>query len=101
MTPSAPLPPLPSPRQLAWLLVQAPEERDEAQTAGLARIVQDEEVAGVAELGHRLAALVRSCGTGRDPPPVEPLRTFGPGWRRPVPAASRPWRASPPPFSRR
>ena len=79
VTPSAPVPvpPLPSPRQLAWLLVQVPEELDEAQTASLARIVQDEEVARVAELGRRLAALVRSCGTGRDQPPVEPLRTFG------------------------
>jgi transposase len=73
--PSAP--PLPAPRQLAWLLVRAPEELDEAQTASLARIVQDEEGARVAELGRRLAALVRSCGTGRDQPAVEPLRTFG------------------------
>jgi transposase len=77
VTPSAPVPPLPSPRQLAWLLVQAPEELDAAQTASLARIVQDEEVARVAELGRRLAGLVRSCGAGRDQPPVEPLRTFG------------------------
>jgi len=75
--PAAPVAPLPSPRQLAWLLVQAPEELDEAQTASLARIVQDEEVARVAELGRRLAALVRSCGTGRDEPAVEPLRAFG------------------------
>jgi len=77
VNPSAPVPPLPSPRQLAWLLVQAPEELDEAQAASLARIVQDEEVARVAELGRRLATLVRSCGTGRDQPAVEPLRTFG------------------------
>jgi transposase len=76
-TPSTPMPPLPSPRQLAWLLVQAPEELDGAQTASLARIVRDEEVACVRGLGRRLAALVRSCGAGRNQPPAEePLRTF-------------------------
>jgi hypothetical protein len=71
-----PAPTLPSARQLAWLLVQEPEALDEAQAASLARIVQDEEVARVLGLSRRLAALIRGCGTGRDQPPAEPLRTF-------------------------
>ena len=74
--PPAPVPALPSARQLAWLLVQAPEELDEAQAASLARITQDEEVARAVGLGRRLAALIRGCGTGRDQRPAEPLRTF-------------------------
>src|SRR5690242_5570690 len=72
--PPVPTPTLPSPRQLAWLLVQAPEELDQAQAASLVRIAQDQEVARVVELGRQLAALVRGCGTGRDPAPAEPLR---------------------------
>ena len=67
---------MPSGRQLAWLLVQGPEELDEAQAASLTRIAQDEEVARAVGLGRRLAALIRGCGTGRDQPPAEPLRTF-------------------------
>ena len=67
---------MPSARQLAWLLVQEPEELDEAQAASLARIAQDEEVARAVGLGRRLAALIRGCGTGREPALAEPLRTF-------------------------
>lgn len=74
--PSAPAPTLPSARQLAWLLVQEPEELDAAQAASLAWIIQDEEVARVLGLSRRLAALIRGCGTGRDQPPAEPLHTF-------------------------
>jgi transposase len=73
---SGPVPALPSARQLAWLLVQAPEALDKAQAASLARIAQDAEVARAVGLGRRLAALVRDCGTGRAQPPAEPLGTF-------------------------
>ena len=77
MHPSAAVFTLPSARQLAWLLVQAPEALDTAQAASLARIVQDEEVARVVGLARRLAALVRGCGTGRRQAPADPLSSFG------------------------
>jgi transposase len=75
--PVPPVPTLPSARQLAWLMVQQPEELDEAQAASLARIARDEEVARAVGLGRRLAALIRGCGTGREQRPAEePLGTL-------------------------
>ena len=66
-------PALPSPKQLAWLLVQSPEALRPPETATLAWIAQDAEVARVSALVPRLAELVRSCGIGRDEAPAEPL----------------------------
>jgi transposase len=65
--------PLPSARQLAWLLVQAPEELEEAEAATLVRIAQDPEVARGVELAQRLAELVRGCGIGCAQPLADPL----------------------------
>jgi transposase len=66
-------PPLPSARQLAWLLVQAPEDLEQSEAAILARITQDAEVARGVGLVQRLAELVRRCGVGCDQPLADPL----------------------------
>jgi transposase len=71
--PPQPAPPLPSARQLAWLLVQAPEDLEEAEAATLVRIAQDPEVARGVELAQRLAEVVRRCGVGCDQPLADPL----------------------------
>jgi transposase len=60
-------------KSLAWLLVQSPEALRPPETATLAWIAQDAEVARVSALVPRLAELVRSCGIGRDEAPAEPL----------------------------
>ena len=65
--------PLPSPRRLAWLLVQATEKLEQSEAAILARIAQDAEVARGVDLAQRLAELVRRCGAGCDQPLAEPL----------------------------
>ena len=65
--------PLPSARQLAWLLVQAPEALDESEAATLVRIAQDPEVARGIGLAQRLAELVRRCGVSCDQPLADPL----------------------------
>ena len=64
---------MPSARQLAWLLVQAPEDREEAEAATPVRIAQEPEVARGMDLAQRLAALVRRCGVGCDQPLADPL----------------------------
>ena len=57
-------PPLPAPRQLAWLLVQPAAALDAAGAATVARIEQNEEAKTVAGLARRFTALVRACGVG-------------------------------------
>jgi transposase len=59
-------PALPSPPQLAWLLVQPPSAPDAALVA---RVEQDPAAAHVAGLARRLTALVRGCGVN---PKVDP-----------------------------
>jgi len=66
-------PVLPSPKQLAWLLVQSPEALRAPETATLAWIAQDAEVARASALVPRLADLVRSCGIGQKKAPANPL----------------------------
>jgi Transposase len=66
-------PPLPSARQLAWLLVQAPQDLEQSEAAILVRIGQDPEVARGVDLAQRLAELVRRCGVGCDQPLPDPL----------------------------
>jgi hypothetical protein len=64
--------PLPSARQLAWRLVQAPEDLEEAEAATLARIAQDLEVARGIGLAQRLAELVRRGGISCEQPLADP-----------------------------
>jgi transposase len=64
--------PLPSPRQLAWLMVQAPDKLEQSEAAILARIAQDAEVGRGVDLAQRLAELVRRCGVGCDQPIGDP-----------------------------
>jgi transposase len=52
---------LPSPRQLAWLLVQPPAMLAPADAATVARIEQDTDAAIVAKLARQFTALVRGC----------------------------------------
>ena len=63
---------LPSPRQLAWVLVRAPEALEGSEAAILARLGQDAEVARGIGLAQRLAEVVRRCGVGGDHPLPEP-----------------------------
>jgi transposase len=62
-------PALPSPSQLAWLLVQPPSALSEPDAALVARVEQDPAAAHVAGLARRLMALVRGCGVN---PKVDP-----------------------------
>jgi transposase len=55
---------LPSPTQLAWLLVQPPAALSASDAAVATRVEQDREVAGVAAQARRFTALVRGCGRG-------------------------------------
>lgn len=71
--PSKALSPLPSARQLAWLLVRTPDELEPSEAATLVRIAQDPEVARGVDLAQRLATLVRRCGVGCDQPLSDPL----------------------------
>ena len=57
-------PPLPTPRQLAWLLVQPTAGLGVAEAATVARVERDGEAKMVAELARRFTALVRACGVG-------------------------------------
>ena len=57
-------PALPSPRQLAWLLVRPAAGLSAADAATAARVEQDREAASVAALARRFTALVRGCGVG-------------------------------------
>jgi transposase len=54
-------PRLPSPRQLAWLVVQPLAMLAAADAAIVARVEQDTEAAIVAKLARRFTALVRAC----------------------------------------
>src|SRR3954449_12974213 len=62
-------PALPSPSQLAWLLVQPPSALAGPDAALVARVEQDPAAAHVAGLARRLTALVRGCGVN---PKVDP-----------------------------
>ena len=66
-TPDRPMgePPLPSARQIAWLLVQPTSALDAAAAAVVARVEQDEAANAVADLARRFTALVRASGVGR------------------------------------
>lgn len=52
---------LPSPKQLAWLLVRPPTALDATEAAVLARVRQDPEAAAVADLAGRFCTLIRQC----------------------------------------
>ncbi len=55
-------PPLPPPRQLAWLLVQPVAALSATDVAVVSRVEQDAEATAVAGLARRFTALVRACG---------------------------------------
>ena len=72
-------PPLPTPRQLAWLLVRPTVGLSRAEAAVVARVERDGEAKRAAELARRLAAPVRACSVGsrqkgRDP--ADPAAEF-------------------------
>ena len=58
-------PRLPSPRQLAWFLVQPPAMLAATDAAAVARVEQDNDTAIVATLARRFTALVRACNVSR------------------------------------
>jgi hypothetical protein len=53
--------PLPSPKQLAWLLGRPPTSLDATEAALLAQVRQDDEAATVVDPVARLCALIRQC----------------------------------------
>ncbi len=60
-------PPLPAPRQLAWLPVQPIATLGVAEIAAVFRVEQDRGAKAVAGLARHFTALVRACGVkGRD-----------------------------------
>ena len=70
---SGPGPALPSPKQLAWLLVRLATALSSLDAAAVRRTEQDKEAAQVASLARRFTALVRGCGTGQPTRPAAPL----------------------------
>lgn len=64
---------MPSPKQLAWLLVQPPAALPPIGVAAVTRVEQDEEAVLVASLARRFTALVRGCGVGQAARPAVPL----------------------------
>jgi transposase len=64
---------LPSPKQLAWLLVQSANVLTPLDAAAVARVEQDKEAPLEASLARRFTALVRGCGVGQAEHPVAPL----------------------------
>jgi hypothetical protein len=65
---------LPSPRQLAWLLVQPMHALAAVDQATVARVTQDPDVAAAAALVRRFVDLIRGSGVGRKA--RAPLATF-------------------------
>jgi len=65
-------PALPSPKQLAWLLVHPTKELSPSDAAAVRRAEQDKEAAQVASLARRFTALVRGCGVGQPTRPATP-----------------------------
>ena len=64
---------LPSPRELAWLLVRPAARLSAADAATVARVMQDGEAAIVAASARRFTELVRACCVGsRDRPEAPP-----------------------------
>src|SRR3954468_1768846 len=64
---------LPSPRELAWLLVRPAARLAAADAAIVARVVRDGEAAIVAALACRFTELVRACCVGGRDRPEAPL----------------------------
>jgi transposase len=58
---TSPSPPLPSARQLSWLLVQPSPNLTPADAAVVARVEQDADAATVAKLARAFTARVRAC----------------------------------------
>ena len=69
-------PALPSPRRLAWLLVQSPSHLPAAEAEAVARVGQDGEAAIVAALARRSTELVRGRRAGRGGGTKAPLETL-------------------------
>ncbi len=63
---------LPSPKQLAWLLVRPAIALSPLDAAAVRRAEQDKEAAQVASLARRFTALVRGCGAGQPTRPAAP-----------------------------
>ena len=63
---------LPSPKQLAWLLMRPTEALSPADAAAV-RWVEQDEAALVASLARRFTVLIRSCGTTQPTRPAAPL----------------------------
>ncbi len=64
---------LPSPKQLAWLLVQPPAALQPLDAAAVTRVEQDKEAALVASHARRFTTFVRGCGIEQRIRPVAPL----------------------------
>ena len=58
-------PPLPTARQLAWLLVQPTSALDPVATAVVIHVEQDEAAKAIAGLARRFTALIRASGVGK------------------------------------
>ena len=71
-TASGPGSALPSPKQLAWLLVRPTEALSPSDAAAVRRVERDKEAAQVASLARRFTALVRECGIRQPTRPAAP-----------------------------
>ncbi len=91
---------LPSPKQLAWLLVQPPTALPPLDAAAVTRVEQDKEAAMVASLARRFTALVRLCGIAQTSRPATPLATFDAWLTEARRVGSVPSKRSPPVWSR-
>ena len=71
--PPASGPALPSPKQLAWLLVRPAEALSPADAVAARWVEHDREATLVASLARRFTVLVRSCGIRQPTRPTAPL----------------------------
>ncbi len=60
-------PPLPSPKQLSWLLLREPEELAPKDAAVVERVMQDAEATKVVDIGRRFCGIVRTCSVSKQP----------------------------------
>jgi transposase len=72
---------LPSPKRLAWLLVQPAARLPAVDASTVTRVAQDGEAAIVAALARRFTALVRDCCAGSRDRARAPLEVLG-AWLR-------------------
>ena len=88
---------LPSPRAMAWAMTRPGEELAVDEAVTLARVRQDAEARGVADLARRFTALIRAASPDRARSNDDPRPMTTPGTMRPRPSTDGSARRRPAP----